>query len=59
MLFGTKFLSDRGLKIAFDTKRTLAELISVAKEYPEISAAKCSFTIRNDLFAVLSYTKKV
>jgi len=32
--------SDRGLKIAFDTKRTLAEVwISVAKEYPQISAA--------------------
>ena len=39
--------SDRSLKIAFDTKRTLIEFwLSVAKEYPVISGcSECSFAI--------------
>ena len=33
--------SDCGLKIAFETKRTLIEFwLSVAKEYPQLSAAQ-------------------
>ncbi|XP_078495374.1 SCAN domain-containing protein 3-like [Ciona intestinalis] len=57
--------SDRGLKIAFDTKRTLAEFwISVAKEYPQLSAAAMNVLLPfgttylcERTFSALSYIK--
>ena len=55
--------SDRGLKIAFDSKRTLAEFwISVAKEYPQLLAAATNVLLpfgttclRERTFYALSY----
>ena len=57
--------SDRSLKIAFDTKRTLTEFwLSVAKEYPQLSAAAVNVLLPfgttylcERTFSTLSYIK--
>ena len=59
------FSSDPGLKIAFDTKRTLTEFwLSVAKEYPQLPAAAVNVLVPfgttfscERMFSTLSYVK--
>ena len=57
--------SDRDLKIAFDTKKTLTKFwLSVAKEYPQLSAAAMYVLLPFEttylcerLFSILSYVE--